>query len=296
MRQPPATGIKNKPVLPTPVNAKVLHTYLAGYNPTLKRFLIDGFVHGFRIGSEDPVYTVNIPGNHGSALSHPAILAAKIQKEISLGRFIGPFTSPPFDKFVCSPLGLIPKKQPGRFRLIHDLSFPRGASVNSSISPENTSVQYENIENVKNGRHCLMAKADIEDAFRLLCVHPDDYHKLLLTYNGAFYYDRALAMGISSVCQLFERFSSAIHWILTNKCRVSDMSHLLDDFFFVGPTGTNICQKALNSFMGVCDNVGIPIKHEKTQLPCTVITIYGIEIDSDLMIARLPQDKLSKID
>ena len=76
-RQPPATGIKNKPVLPTPVNAKVPHTYLAGYNPTLKRFLIDGFIHGFRISSEDPVYMVNIPGNHGSALSQPAKLSAK---------------------------------------------------------------------------------------------------------------------------------------------------------------------------------------------------------------------------
>ena len=30
----------------------------------------------------------------------------------------------------CSPLGLVPKKQPGEYRLIHHLSYPNGASIN----------------------------------------------------------------------------------------------------------------------------------------------------------------------
>jgi hypothetical protein len=48
-------------------------------------------------------------------------------------RIAGPFLSPPFQNLVCSPLGLIPKNIPGKFRLIHDLSFPKGNSINSHI-------------------------------------------------------------------------------------------------------------------------------------------------------------------
>ena len=36
-------------------------------------------------------------------------------------------------------------------------------------------------------------------------------------------------------------------------------------------------------------------KWKKTQLPTTVITIYGIEVDSNAMICRLPDQKLVKI-
>lgn len=70
------------------------------------------------------------------------------RKEILKGRIRGPFLRPPFDNFICSPLGLIPKKEKGSFRLIHDLSFPKGDSVNSWTPPEYTMVSYQNIETV----------------------------------------------------------------------------------------------------------------------------------------------------
>ena len=38
------------------------------------------------------------------------------------------------------------------------------------------------------------------------------------------------------------------------------------------------------------ETLGVPIKSKKTQLPTTCIVIYGIEIDSEAMVARLPQD------
>lgn len=41
--------------------------------------------------------------------------------------------------------------------------------------------------------------------------------------------------------------------------------------------------------------LGIPIKKEKTVLPCTTLSFVDIEIDSILMGKRLPSDKLTKI-
>jgi hypothetical protein len=56
------------------------------------------------------------------------------------------FNNPPLENFTCSPLGLVPKSEHGKFRLIHYLSFPKGNSVNSNIPPENSVVQYDGID------------------------------------------------------------------------------------------------------------------------------------------------------
>jgi hypothetical protein len=44
----------------------------------------------------------------------------------------------------------------------------------------------------RHGHNCLMAKSDIEDAFRLLPIHPDDPHPLGFTWEGKYYYDTCL--------------------------------------------------------------------------------------------------------
>ena len=72
--------------------------------------------------------------NLASALQHPVIVDNKLEKEISLNRIAGPFPSPPFSNLVISPLGVVPKKAEGEFRLIHHLSYPEGGSVNDCIS------------------------------------------------------------------------------------------------------------------------------------------------------------------
>ena len=38
---------------------------------------------------------------------------------------MGPFKQPPFEPFIVSPLGLVPKKAQVQYRLIHDPSFPK---------------------------------------------------------------------------------------------------------------------------------------------------------------------------
>ncbi|VDI03187.1 Hypothetical predicted protein [Mytilus galloprovincialis] len=68
-----------------------------------------------------------------------------------------------------------------------------------------------------------------------------------------------------------------------------------DDFVFVSKASSKACDYALHSFLKLCKTIGVPIKHEKTRFPTTVLTIYGIEIDSNEMIARLPSDKIEKI-
>lgn len=265
----------------------------------MKEILVSGFKFGFKLGILGNL-TNRFSKNHKSALENPQQLYEKLAKEALKLRVAGPFKNIPFDNFICSPLGLVPKSVPGKFRLIHDLSYPKGNSVNFLIPPENSQVKYDGIDIVVKlvkyfGRNAKMSKCDIEDAFRIVAIHPSDYHLLGFIWNNLYYYDRCLPMGASSSCQIFERFSCALQWIMENKYDVAGMSHIIDDFLFVGPPNSEKCQIDLNNFLSLCRKLGIPIKDDKTVQPTTVLTIYGIEVDSSCLECRLPQDKITKV-
>ena len=81
-----------------------------------------------------------------SALQKPDAIDDKLAKELMLGRIVGPFLTRPLPSLHTSPLGLIPKKTPGEYCLIHHLSFPFGNSVNSHIPKIATRVHYASID------------------------------------------------------------------------------------------------------------------------------------------------------
>lgn len=283
----------------TPVNWDKLNKELDGYDQDLRSYLVNGFKNGFSIGC---VSTPNapFPKNHSSALKHSNVIQDHIRKGLSLKRIAGPYATPPYSQFVSSPLGVVPKSEPGKFRVIHDLSYPKENSVNSYIPKEYSTVQYDTIDLIiqlvqKYGKNCLMAKTDIEDAFRIIPVNPADYHLLGFSWDNEFYFDKCLPMGASSSCQVFERLSVALQWVMQTKYKAGDMSHILDDFFFIGPADLPNCKNDLTHFLYLCKTIGVPIKMSKTQTPTKSIIIYGIEIDSTKMEARLPLGKVEKI-
>ena len=69
------------------------------------------------------------------------------------GRIAGPFSSPPFPYFNCSPLGIVPKKDPSEFCSIRHLSYPKGSSINDHIPQEFSSVKYACINDVLGCKH-----------------------------------------------------------------------------------------------------------------------------------------------
>ena len=203
-----------------PIHVDKLSELLIGSDyPTADTY---GLVNGFRNGFCIPfcgVLPQLSPCNHPSVNSNSHIVSDMLKSEISLGRIAGPFLLPPFDDFVVSPLGLVPKRESGSFRLIHDLSFPRGDSINSGIPREFSNVSYEDFDFFLSllamvGCNCFIAKADIESAFRIVPIDPNCHHLLGFMFNDKYYYDKCLPMGCSISCKLFEDFSRAIQWVL----------------------------------------------------------------------------------
>ena len=92
--------------------------------------------------------------------------------ELENGRILGPYASVPTENMVISPLYVIPKSTPGKFRLIHNLSYPRGASVNDHINDDEKSVHYYSLTDVarflvgRNENTWWLSKVDLKDAYR----------------------------------------------------------------------------------------------------------------------------------
>lgn len=270
--------------------------FLEGYSKAA--YLVQGFSIGFTLAYTGPRTSSTAP-NLKTCLDHPDIVQLKIESEVWSGRIRGPFSDPPFPDLHISPIGLVPKKTPGQYRLIHHLSYPCGSSINDFIDPIFSAVKYASFDDattllLSHGRGSYLAKTDIENGFRIIPVHWSDHNLLGFMFKGQYYYDTCLPMGISSACAIFEHFSTGLQWIAQHKLNIPSMVHILDDFLFISSNFPS-CKANLDQFMALCSTVGVPLKAEKTEQPKQVITFMGLELDLVTMEARLPMDKLVKL-
>ena len=115
---------------------------------------------------------------------------------------LGPFQWSEVAEVHLSLFGVIPKKnQPGKWKLIVDVPHPEGRSVNDGISCELCSLQYIRMEEMVRkllelGPGVQMAKMDIERAYRMVSVHPQDHYLLGMQWEGQVYVDVALPIGL----------------------------------------------------------------------------------------------------
>ena len=279
------------------MHAKRLTQALKGYDAGVVRYLEEGFTHGFRLGYEGTGQGT-ASQNLKSAYEHPEVISGKLGKEYDKGRIAGPFQTPPFHPFFVSPIGVVPKKQPGSFRIIHHLSHPREASVNAGIPDSNAVVHYAStddaIQCIKSmGRDCWLVKMDVQSAFKIIPVHPDDYYLLGFSWDGLWFYDKTLPMGCRSSCSIFEKLSSCVEYICVTELEIDGVVHLLDDFLFITKSKA-AGMRARDRFEAFCTWVGIPLAPEKREGPEQCMVFAGIELDTRAMEARLPDDKLVK--
>ena len=263
-----------------------------------REFLIHGFTEGFALQYEGPDQSYEVQNNK-SARENQEWVLKKVMREVKLGRVAGPFNSKPFVNFHVSPLGAVPKKEPGTFRIIHDLSQPKGHSVNDYISDEYATVTYESFDHVLNiiashGKGALMAKCDVAEAFRIIPVRPQDYHLLGFKLLNLYFYDRVLPMGCRISCKVFEEFSTSLQYIVNNVYQFYAVHHILDDFVCVGKSGSYECMRGLKAILKTAEIVGAPIKAEKTVYPNTRVVIHGIMVDTRKMIITIPKEKVDK--
>ena len=198
-----------------------------------------------------------------------------------------------------SPFGVIPKSEVGKWRLIIDLSAPIGSSMNDDINKDLYSLTYLSINSVAEnvaqyGVGCLLAKFDLNAAYRNIPVHPDDRHLLGLQWDNSLYIETCLLFGLRSAPMIFMAVAYALAFIIGLRIK-SWLDHYLDDFVILGPADSDQCQHHLLAGLEVCSKLGFPVVEEKTFGPATTLTLLGIETDSVVGELRLPLDKLTKL-
>ena len=265
-------------------------------------YILNGITKGFHIGYNYQRHQCkSASANLQSALTNARVVWDYLKKEIALGRIIGPV--PPCE-VPCgtqlNPFGVIPKaSQPGKWRLIVDLSSPEGASVNTGIEPELCSLRYLHLDRVvqelrKLGRRAHMAKMDIESAYRMVPVHSGDRQLLAVQWAGQMFFDTRLPFGLRSAPKIFTAVADALQWIFIRQ-GMTWVDHYLDDYITLGPPGTTTCQANLERMLSSCQRLGVPVASEKCAGPTSVLVFLGFELDTEQMIIRLPQEKLQRL-
>ena len=265
------------------------------------RYILCGLCHGFRIGFNRAHPLRSATANMDSAQQHPDVIGEYLAKEQSLGRLLGPFAqSVSMPELQINRFGVIPKgHNPGKWRLITDLSFPPGRSVNDGIDSDLCSLTYTTIDEVAElvvrlGLGALLAKADIKAAYRLIPVHPQDRPLQAIRWKNQVFIDPMLPFGLRSAPKIFNAVADALQWCLWDQ-GIPLIRHYLDDFIIIGSPQSPQCQSSLDIFLQVCKELGVPIADEKTEGPTTSLVFLGIRIDTATGQLSLPEDKLLRL-
>jgi len=263
------------------------------------QFIVKGIEHGFRIGFDyQNCHCVSAKSNMLSASQHPQPIETYISKELAAGRIIGPLPAS-VEGVHVSRFGIIPKPhQPGKWRLITDLSFPNGSSINDGIDPQLCSLSYTSIDDAVRTIMRLgpgtVAKFDLESAYRMVPVYPQDCLLLGMVWKGPRYVDGALPFGLRSAPKLFTALAEALLWIMRQH-EVAEAMHYLNDFLVFGAPNSQQCEIALGVSQQLCKELGVLLVLNKFEGPGTVISFLGILIDTVQGVLSLPEEKHSHL-
>ena len=264
--------------------------------------IISGTRYGVNINYKGPCVTRECP-NWKSVDTHRTAVLASLRNDTHLGKKCGPFPFPPFDPFVVSPMGAFQRKRSLKHRIIHDLSWPPGESINDFIDVDESSVTYMSVDDVTTklksyGPGSYMATLDLADAYKSIRVRPEDWHLLgavWITDTGdkQYYFDQTLPFGLRSSAKIFTEFAKALKYVMIQN-GASHVEQYLDDFITCAPTKEQ-CETNLRVMIDTCNMIGFTVNPRKISYPTTVIEFLGLVIDSIKMETRISQERLCDI-
>ena len=224
----------------TPINVdRFQHELRHHPNPDKVAYVVQGLRHGFHVGfnysTSSGTSLKSATRNMASALLNPQVIDNCLQLDVETGRVAGPFSQPPLPILHVIRFGVFPKRhQPVKWRPIPDLSSPAGHSVNDGIAREDYSLQYMKVDDIAGiiplGRGSLMAKFNVQNAYRIMQVHTEDRHLLDIKWRDAFYVDMVLPFGVRSAPYIFRCITDLVEWVPKRNYDVTFLMHYLDDF------------------------------------------------------------------
>ena len=154
--------------VPSQLNIAAWKEMIQGYWDTQLIHLLE---FGFPLDFNRNSYLGKESSNHKSAVEFPQHVDAYLQEEMKFGAILGPFQKHPINDAHFSPFMTRKKSGSDKRRVIIDLSWPKGASVNDGIHKDSylatdfclmfPTVDHITQELKKFGRGCHIYKVDV---------------------------------------------------------------------------------------------------------------------------------------
>ena len=213
---------------------------------------------------------------------------------------VGPFDHHPCDNGHISPFMTRDKPGSDNRRVIFDLSWPLGGSVNSGIDKESYmgtefALVLPTVDHITDqlkvlGRGAHLYKIDISRAFRHIKVDPLDYDLLGLHWRHV-YVDTRVPFGSRHGSQIFQRVSDAVRHIMRRYGH--KVINYVDDYVgFDVPSDTRASYDLLYDLL---QKLGLTVSQKKLVPPATLVTCLGVEINTITGTIAIPAEKLRQI-
>ena len=286
--------------IPSQINCDAWDRELEGYEyAEVATFLRYGWP-GFYTALDLPTLSKS---NHPGATAYPRALDCSLRRRQDSETCLVSFDEPPFTNwFQTSPLMSVEKKDSDERRVIIDLSFPGGHSVNDGVlknhfkgSPPTyklptitdpaTLVAHE-------GPGTYLWKTDLPRAYRQLRRDPLDCPLMGIAHGGKYYADLCPSFGCWGSSAAQQRVSSAACHLMCK--RGHKVLAYVDDFCGVHSS----FEQAVNAFAvfeELCAELGLKIAPEKSAFPSTKTEWLGFHLDTLAMKITLPPEKLSEV-
>ena len=212
--------------------------------------------------------------NHASAIQYPAYIEAYLQEEHKFNAILGPFKENPIPGGHCSPFMTRHKPNSERRRVIIDLSWSLGASVNAGID-KNTylgsdfELMFSSVDDITNvlkrlGKGVFLYRIDVSRTFRHVKVDPGDHDLLGLQWD-ATYIDTCAPFRMHHRSQIFQCLSDAIRYIMFQN------GHCIIDYIneYVGVGVPDVASKSFQFLINLLKKLGLTIRERKLVVPGT---------------------------
>ena len=264
--------------------------------------LVDMLAFGFPAGYESDVKPKEGCQNHGSALRHQSDIVQFIHKEVELGAMLGPFKQTPFvDWDRRNPMMTCPKRDSTRRRVILDLSYPHGQSVNSGVPSGwldgaefkmRLPNPWDLAEAIRQqGRGALIYKVDLSRAYRQLRSCPLDWPLLSVAWEEELLVDVAVPFGLRHGASACQRTTEAVAELVRQEVDARVFPYVDDSAGVADPLVAMMHYQALLDCMS---RLGLDAAVDKCTPPTTRLCWIGVIFDSVAMTMEIEPGRIEE--
>lgn len=256
------------------------------------------------------------PPNRVKTPEHKAAIERWLDKELSLGRLVGPFSQDELEAVAgpcrSAPISVVEKNvapgEPPKFRIVEDISHPREElpdgthSVNSTLDPNDYPADWfsltdvtETLRDLPNDANAFLPEAmgvDVRDAFLHMPLAPEVRPSLVVRAEDGLYVRRVAAFGARTTPGIFCNAMDATRMILTLRFGADAVTILnqVDDVLLARLV-PNVDR---DEVIAIFDELGWQLSEEKEFAWSRAFTHTGVDFDLDARTVSLQERKRAK--